>query len=659
MNRKLASTFLVIFAVISVALVVRYQNLGLSAVRSDEINFLNQVAREQQLVDLWKNPPWMNQIPLADSIAIVWHWFRPGVPDEQTVREPFALMGVITVLGISAWLIRLRGWYVGLLAGLWLALLPFHVYQSREAYYYIVVMAFAAGLALQTVNIIMRLRSGSTLGVGTLAIWVGWAVLTCLTHMSTWVVAGVMWLLIAFTAYTNSSGTQKRIVVIRLVVSALVIGLFMSRWILRALAEMQKVSQADGHIGTAFSWVAPRVLPFFTAGANSYGYAISIALLVAAAYLTINRIRQRHAPDLLYGALSSVVFTGLIAAYVYIGLVGGGVAKVSYFTSLLPVFVVWSCVTCDILANKLSARAGSLVRVAFIIIIVAILWEPAQAITRLDGKPVPYKVLRSWLDENLEPGSVVTVDRWFEPWNEMARYAPSNVVVMFTVPDEPYENYVQLRWRDVTREAIESGKINAFIRLTRNHEERAGLWTWPETYFARRAAVTNETGLWLREHGYAISDDFYAANTNRLIIEIFYDLREDALARMRAAGERFGVFFNQTIPYEKTGPMGIFRFQTQQFMDWRMLGERGEVEVYNLTDEPVEATLQITAVAPRGAKVVSSNGKRFQFPAGQMQQWDLGPGSLAPGRNVVTFEDPRWNQNASPLLISSVEVRPL
>lgn len=648
---------LALIAVCLLAAFIRFAGLGRSAVRSDEINFLTQAARGQPLIDLWKNPPWMNQIPLADSIAIVWHWFRPGPPDERTVREPFALLGVLTVAGVAVWLIRRRGWYAGLLAGLWLALLPFHVYQSREAYYYIVVMAFSAGLTLQTAALFRPLRDGTPMPIRAFVMWTLWAMLTCLTHMSAWVVAGVMWLILLLSGCRHLPAPHKKTHVVRLLVSALALGVIMSRWVLRALAEMQKASEGDGHIGAAFSWVAPRVLPFYTAGANVYGYAVTLAILLGALVMLLHRIKSRQPADPLYRALSVVVISGFLSAYAYIGLVGGGVGKITYFSSLLPVFIVWCVCTIDSFAARWPGRSGMMVRVAVAFALAAILWPPAQAISRLDGKPVPYKVLRAWMDQNLEPGSVVTVDRWFEPWNEMARYAPSNVVVTFTVPDEPYENYVQLRWRDVTREAIESGKINAFIRLTRNHEERAGLWTWPETYFARRTAVTNETGLWLREHGYAISDDFYAANTNRLIIEIFYDLREDAIARKRAAGEQFGVFFNQTIPYEKSGPMGIFRFQTQQFMDWRALGERGELEVYNLTDAPADVTLQISAVAPREAKVISSNGKRFQFPAGQMQQWNLGPLTLAPGRNVVAFEDPRWGPSQSPLLISSVEVK--
>ncbi|MGA1194569.1 MAG: hypothetical protein ACO3ZG_09370, partial [Kiritimatiellia bacterium] len=125
---------------------------------------------------------------------------------------------------------------------------------------------------------------------------------------------------------------------------------------------------------------------------------------------------------------------------------------------------------------------------------------------------------------------------------------------------------------------------------------------------------------------------------------------------LRASGETLATFYGQNMTYLKSGPMGIFPFQTQQFMDWRVLEQRGELEVYNLTDASLEATLEITAVAPRGAKLVTANGQRSQFAAGQMQRWSLGPLRLEPGRNPVILEDPRWGQSMEPLLISSVKV---
>ena len=656
MNRRLS--WLIFGAIALLALVVRFYELDRSAVRSDEINFLNLALQKQTVSELWKNPPWMNQIPLADSISVMWHWFRPGQPDEQSVREPFALIGWLTVVGCMLWVYRRRGLGAGALAGVWLALLPFHVYQSREAYYYVVVMAFAAGLTLYSADLLARLRAREKLDRRAYIIWTAWAVVTCLTHMSTWVIAAILWLLVMLEGVTKYDAAARRRHVMHLLASAAVIAAVMFRWIWRAYLETQKVSQADGHIGAAFGWVGPRVLPFFTVGANPFGVAVSLALVLALlVWLALSFRNKNRATDPLFSSLTIIVVAGFAAAYAYIGLAGGGAAKISYFTALLPVFLVWASCLLDGLARKTPVSVARMLTFALPLIIAGLLIVPAWKIVRIDGKPVPYKLIRDWLDQNLEAGSVAVIDRWFEPWNEMARYAPTNVIVTFTVPDEPYENYERLQWRAVTQQAIESGKVNAFIRLTRNHESRAGLWRWPETYFARRGVVVNDSGLWMREHGYGVNEDFNAANTNRLVTEIFYDLREDVLARARRNGKQFQVFYGPGLPYEKSGPMGIFRFQTAQFMDWRVLESTGQLEVYNLSDTPASASILVTGVSPRGPKTVNAGGEqRFQFNGGQIQRWVIGPLTLAPGSNSITLTDPIWSRAMNPLLIQDVEV---
>jgi hypothetical protein len=645
-------------AVASLAFFVRFHDLGRAAVRSDEINFLNLAQRGHSVADLWKNPPWMNQIPLADSIAVMWHWIRSGAPNERTVREPFALIGWLTVLGSSWWLMKRGGASAGLLVGLWMGLLPFHVYQSREAYYYVVVMAFSAGLVLHSTDSIERLWRGQALTWKSHALWTVWAVLTCLTHMSTWVVAGMLWLLIALAGAKKLSGAARRNHGIGMAVSAVTVAAFTIRWIFRALQEMQKVSQADGHLGASFGWVGPRVLPFFTAGANALGVSLSVCVVLLGVVLLARSWRSKAARQgSVYTPLAILLFLGFLTAYAYIGLVGGGAAKISYFTALLPAFLVWASLTLDQSCSLLPPKSGTAARGLLALVIAGLLWTPTLMVIRLDGKPVPYKILREWLDAHLDSGSVAIVDRWYEPWNEMAMYAPSNVVVTFTVPDEPFENYQQMQWRQVTQRAIEEGKAQAFIRLTRNHEARAGLWTWPESFFTRRAVVVNEAGLWSREHGYAANEDFYAANTNRLVAEIFYDLREDQLDRIRRQGRATAVFFGPGLPYEKSGPMGIFRFQTPQFMDWRVLEQRGQLEVYNLTDTAKEVTLRIAALSPRGPKLVSAGeGRKYQFSGNQIQRWGLGPLVLQPGLNVVTLHDPLWDRAMNPLLIAQVDV---
>ena len=650
--------WLLLAAVLIAAAAIRFVELGRAAVRADEINFLEYAARGQSLIALWRDPPWLNQIPLADSIAIVWHWFRPGLPTEQTVREPFALLGSLTVAGVAIWLARRRGLAAGVLAGVWMGLLPFHVYQSREAYYYVVVMAAAAGMTLYTADLLARLRDGEPLLPKAYAAWTAWTVLTCMTHMSTWVVAAMCWLLLFGVGFSSLAAPARRRHTIGMVVSAVVVAAFMDRWVWRAVAELKRVSDGTGHIGGDFGWVAPWVIPTFAVGANVIG-AVVCVLLAAAGMHVFAVLHRQTLPrrDFLYDSLSLLTYAGFAVLYAYVGAVGGGVAKITYFSVLLPVFLAWSVYTLDIVAASLPDRLPTVAKLVIPCAAVTVLALPAWMVTRLDGKPTPYKQIRSWLDSHLDPGSVVLVDRWLEPWNEMARYAPTKVSVTFTVPDEPYETYKQVRWRDVTEQFIEQGGAQAFIRLTRNHEGRDGLWAWPETYFARRAVITNDSAVWLRRNGYDAIEPFSSSSAHQLKTEIFYDLRSDVVARKRAAGERFVVFYDETLRYEKSGPMGIFRVQTQQFMDWRVLAQAGTFDVFNLTDKEQRAFVKLRGVAPGGAKLVIGPGQeRKEFSGGQLQDWVFGPVVLQPGSITLSLKDPRWAESQNPLFIAGIEI---
>lgn len=657
---RVATPWLLLAGVVFAAAAIRFIDLGRAAVRSDEINFLEYAARDQSLIALWRNPPWLNQIPFADSIAIIWHWFRPGPPTEQTVREPFALLGTLTVAGVAIWLARRRGVAAGVLVGVWMGLLPFHVYQSREAYYYVVVMAASAGMTLCTAEMLARLRAGEALPPKAYATWTAWTVLTCMTHMSTWVVAATCWLLMLGLGLRYLPAQARRRHVIGMIVSAVVVAAFMARWVWRAIGELRRVSDGTGHIGGDFAWVAPRVIPFFTTGANLFGVVTALAILVAGVVLLArSRRRPRDSGELLHESLTMIVAGGFVAAYAYVGLVGEGKAKVAYFAVMLPAYLAWAVCVIEGFVSRLQGAWRTIARVICSCMAAAILAKPAWVITQLDGKPTPYRQIRDWLDDHLDPGSVAVVDRWFEPWNEMARYAPKKVFVTFTVPDEPYETYRQLRWREVTQRAIEQGTVQAFIRLTRNQESRDGLWTWPETHFARRAVVVNDVALWLRNHGFAPVEDFNAPHDIRLVTEIFYDLREDIVARKRAAGERFAVFYDPTMRYLKSGPLRIFPIQTEQFMDWRLLEKNATVDVHNLTGKQQIARIRVHAVSPAGPKrVLGADGEEFEFCGGQLQEWLTGPLELKPGGNSIPLTDPRWSTDGRPLLISAVEAVP-
>lgn len=645
---------LCVFALVAAAF-IRFYDLGHSEVRGDELNFLNWSLRNPPIVDLWKNPPWLDQIPLSETIAVIWARIRPGVPTEASVREPFAFLGWITIAGCMFWMMRRWGWTSALLFGCWMAFLPFHVFQSREAYYYVVAMALAAGLACVTIDRATRVWEGGTLRPADFGVWLAWALFACLAHMSVWVFALVCWLTLLAPGLRALDASARKRHVVWMLGAGVLLAVLMSRWILRAAQKVMEAKSAagvlteTGFIGGALGWVAPRVLPMFVGGYNALGFLLLVLLIASAAIV----FRGWRTQDRRYRVTSGLALAALAASYAYVTFVGRGSAKISYFAAVLPVFLVWAGATMD----RAWFRGAVLPRALFGLAVMAALAYPAWQITRLTGKPVPYRALQQRLDALLPPGSVALIDRWFEPWNEMVRYAPTNVVVTFTVPDEPFENYTRMQWRDVTRARIEAGGIDAFIRLARNHEERIGLWTWPETWFARREEVRNEAAFWIRDHGYAPEEDYHGLNDKRMRIEIFYNTREDAVQRAVEAGRRFPVFFGPDMPFEKSGPMGFFRFRTQQFMDWRLLGAAGALEIVNTFDEPREVIVEVSAISPAGNKLVGAPpAYRFNFPPNQFAQWPFGPVSLNPGSNKIRLTDAQ-SAGGPPLFIADVRVR--
>lgn len=599
--------------IVGMAVAVRLHDLSRTPTRTDEMNFVSGVARNISLLELWKNPPWLNQMPLADSLPVVWarvtgQTFPEDVPQRLEVyesellsvtRQPFAWLGALTVMMCMVWMWRRRGAIPALLLGVWLGLLPFHVYHSREAYYYAVTMLGAAGLALRSVDLLTDLKKGLVPGLWRYVEWALWLWLTCMGHMSAWIVAAYTGLLILVVLVRDVSRAVR---LRQFVYFGVVMTLFlaaMSRWIYRAVIEMVRAAEAaTTHIGYSFQWVAPRVVPFFLAGANVAGYLLATALLGLVAWLLFRRRKATVAPDetdYAYLFLTWMTWGGIVLSYLYILMIGGGKGKLAYFSVNLPAFltwVVWS-IDCALGPDKRRQVIGAWV---LGICLLAVFAMPVKMLVTLDGKPVPYRKIQAWMNDTLPPGTVAIVDRWLEPWNELRFYQPQSNFYSFTIPDEPYETYVQSDWRGYTQRYFEESRAQAFIRLARNHEERARsrYWKWPERGLTHKAVIENEQGLWLRKTGFAPVEDFYAANTNRLRIEVFYDTRSDMADKARIRGASSVYFYDAGWTLFKPWQYG-------DFTDYRIL-ENGEavLEIHWLESSPKTVRMEVSALAVNG-----------------------------------------------------------
>ncbi|MBN1270399.1 MAG: hypothetical protein JXB04_12480, partial [Kiritimatiellae bacterium] len=275
---------------------------------------------------------------------------------------------------------------------------------------------------------------------------------------------------------------------------------------------------------------------------------------------------------------------------------------------------------------------------------------PAWASMKLIGKPTPYKKVVQVVDQFLPRGAVVLVDRWFDPWNELKVHPSTNVFFTFTVPNEPLDVFKQVNWRQTAMDFLKKYPDAAYLEIAKSYAEvpEIGPWPWPREFFAHHVIITDEAGLRLRAWGLALRDDFYTPNTNRLVVEFFYNTPEDILARARAEGRDVLVLYGPGWKYTKTN----------DYRDWRVLEDRAELEIHNLTDKTLAARIRLAAVAVGGTKRVDFGTEVVQtFEAHRLTPWEIGTIVLPPGKQVLRINDRLWSLARIPLLVGEVEIQ--
>jgi hypothetical protein len=303
---------------------------------------------------------------------------------------------------------------------------------------------------------------------------------------------------------------------------------------------------------------------------------------------------------------------------------------------------------------------------------VALNIQPAWISTQLAGKPTPFKAVVRWCDTQLPRHTLVLVERWFDPWNELLVHNSTNIVFTFTVPAEPQDVFERYNWPATAKAFFEKFPDAAYLEYCNSERARIGVVTnW---HFARQVAFTNVAGIKLAQMGVAYREDFYDAHTNRLITTLFYNTREDVIRHARAQGQTTLVLYGPEWGYVKLWQ------QLQDFRDWRILEKQASLDVYNLTMSTNSVTLKIRGMALNGSKRVSAESgslaKLGQAACGgesggeyhdlsrakrdfrhlQLEEWALSDITLQPGLNKIVFSDSLWSSSKIPLLVDQIEV---
>lgn len=656
-----SKSWVVIILVVLVTLLAAYLRLaGLEegSLRADTINFWSVCRAPLGALDIWGKWRELNLdhpgLTLLLTKALIDTFKLPVTVGTLTIVP--ALFGIACIPVMFLVGRRMGGPAFGVVLAAMMALNPIHIQVSREPYHYSLLILGSCLMLLATLETILSVRDRKDPGAGFyVALFLGALGLT-LSTFTGWLVAFVEGLTIlgALAWRWRKEVVPPRTLIWALIfLAAVAVPNLLAPWgfshLVGKLGAAQKAASLSSLVAADLS-----VKHFLWGVVTSFGWgrtpvrAIFTIVVMLSAALVILLDRERR----MACAACVVLLVLNIGLYMVTRQALGTWLEARYVVGLLPIWLV--LLGAGLWFPHAKGKLGIVLRSALTAAAVLFYAEPALAAKGLTGQPVPYRGVQAWFDSHLPKGTLVLVDRWLDPWNELRVYSSTNVVFTFTIPNEPVDVYLKYNWRKTAEQFFEKFPDAAYLEIFKSYWNvpTVGPWQWPRDFFRQHVVITNAAGLKLWELGLQNRQE----GRHRNLIEIFYNTRDDVLAKAREAGRSTLVLYGTEWGYTKLWQ------QYNDFRDWRVLNDRASLDAYNLTDASVTGRLKVRGLAAGGSKRVKLGDQpEFVFPGGQMAEWNAGPLTLAPGLTRLEIADTLFDRTRVLLLVEAVsfELRPV
>ena len=656
--RRHAVVFLSLLAIVAAGAYLRLVRLDLAAFRSDEIEFWKACHQPLTFFAIWTDLASVIgrtshcPFPLAFTKGVINTFHLP--PTDFFVRLPSALWGVAAVF-FAYWAGKVvAGRWFGLLVALLIAMNPIHIQTSREAYFY---PPLQLGCVMLTWSAVWAFRHRRLRGSFPWSYYaltgVGFALATQ-SHLSGWWYAGmVAFATLAVTVQRTrvERARWKELVWLFALYAILSVPLLVMPWgvqnLLYDLAHPEAKAATVRVFGVVSEplgrvvWSSVRSLAFGTSAWRAAAAILMLVLALAGGILW----RRRGAAYALVASFAVVGFGLFWIGHATSGL-PFGVRYVAFllvpYTLLLAVGI-WEATA---LSRRLRIGRLALRRIptlALSVLAVGLLWRPAMLSAQIHGKPKPYRDIVATVDAALPRGSLVLVDRWLEPWNELAVHNSTNVYFTFTVPNEPMDVCREVNWWKTAQDFFAKFPDAGYLEVCNSYWEQGRKWPYLSGQFARHVTIDDPATRELEAVGLNYRE--YQA------VDFYWNTIQDVMDKARAAGRTVPVIFGPGWGYTK-----LWRQMRGDFRDWRVLERQAVLNVYNLADTATNASVIIRGAAVNGSMtVVASSGGSHVFPQGQVVEWKTDQVPLRPGLNAVSLRDVGDGTRSAALLVSDVK----
>lgn len=645
-------------AIVAVSAWFRLIRLGDSAFRSDEIEFLKICRQPISGIQVWTR--WFQIMGRSSQFPFAMAWtkgflnsLRLPVSD-FTVRLPAALWGIAAVAASYLGGQAAGGRVFGLLVAMAMALNPLHLQVSREAYFYPPLHLGATLLTWSAIWAVRHRHLSCSFPVRYYLLTGLGLFLAAYSHLSGWwltlVVAAVTFSVAAFRALGKPR--PKRDLAVHLIAYGVVgLPLLFLPWGVPYFWDELHRPEIKAYTAAVFSGVAPRPLPAMAweaASALGWGARGARTILMVTGLMSILTLGILHPRQKLrFWALGWITGGGFLLFYAGHKL-SATPFNVRYVGFLLCPYLIlllgglWSI---SALPGLRRWRYRRWIAWSLVVVALAAWVRPAWLCTRIRGKGKPYREIVAQIDAAVPRGTLVLVDRWFEPWNELAVHRSTNVFFTFTVPNEPMEVCREVNWWQTAKDFFERFPDAAYLEVCNSYWTNEARWPWLEQQFAHHLSLDDPATRELARLGLNYRE--------YQVVHFHWNTLDDVLAKARDQGRTALALFGPGWGYTK-----LWQQVRGDFRDWRVLTDQAELHLYNLTDRPLSAQVLLRGSAVNGAKGIrASTGAWHTFPQGQIQEWTLDGVPLVPGKNVVELSDPHIVRRPTALLVSDVLVR--
>lgn len=395
------------FALLAVGAVLRLLWLGRASLQIDEINVIRFALDASSFADVYTTElarfTTMHRLPtlmMLIKLAITLLPFSGGHPPEWIARLPMAILGILALPLFYLLGRRVGNQNTGLWAMLLATLSVYHVFYSREAYDYSIVIFFAVGTLWSSAELLGRARDSAPPPWKWGLLYAGFASvllhahLSCLLFLAPWNALMALWLLTRLGTRLFKGGTPW------LWAAVLVTPYVLFSPFLLKLGGGFQVTEGD--LAHRFS------LAVFPAVWGRMGFGESLPALLPFVSLFIAGIAAAFLKP--SGARFSLPVILMIELVIYFAVQSWSLRvsrfEIRYYSPAFPLLLLFAASGIEWLLARVSARGRVAATLAAASVIGAVAAPSLLAVCELDTRGYNYKGIASWLGRNLPERSV-------------------------------------------------------------------------------------------------------------------------------------------------------------------------------------------------------------------------------------------------------------